>query len=320
MTDASPPEPHTRPGDEQHDATPPPPAGAVTSTPRWIPEGPDILDAAPARVYNYALGGMHNFTADRALWDRIEALYPPARFAARANRECLERVTEWLTTCGIRQFLDIGAGIPVLCATHETVHDLDPDARVVYVDIDPIVVDVARRLLHDDPHAHAIRGDLREPLYITDHDAVTLLDFAEPVAVLLGSVVQFLPDDAAARSISLLADALAPGSFLVISHCSPDPDPENRRNQDAAYQLYEQTPTPAVLRIADELAGLIDSRFTLLPPGIVTADQWRPYPEDEDLPDHDEQPAPTVLVAVTRLRSAHQQPDHATAHGQATAA
>jgi SAM-dependent methyltransferase len=315
MTDASPSGTPTGAGDVHYDAALSPPAAAVTPERRWIPEDADVEDAVPARVYNYALGGMHNFTADRDLWARIERLYPPALLAARANREALVRVTERLVEGGMTQFLDIGAGIPVLGATHETVREFDATARVVYVDIDPIAVDLARRLLHKDPRAHAIRGDLREPLYITDHDAVTLLDFAEPVAVLLGSVVQFLPDDIAARSISLLADALAPGSFLVVSHCSPDPDPENRRNQDAAYRLYEQTPTPAVLRTADELAGLIDSRFTLLPPGVVTADRWEPYPEDEDLRDHGEQPAPTVLMAVARLQAAHQQPDHATVHG-----
>ncbi|BEL12914.1 hypothetical protein Q0Z83_111050 [Actinoplanes sichuanensis] len=305
MTEAPPPGPHAS-GDPSHDTAPRRQPGSAE--PRWIPEETEIVAAAPARIYNYAVGGMHNFQADRDLWDRIEGVYPPARRAARANREVLERVTEWLSTCGIRQFLDIGAGIPVLGATHETLHDLDPDARVVYIDIDPIAVEQARQLLRDHPRAHAVRGDLLDPDHIVYHDAVmSFLDFGEPVAVVLGTVLQFITDDAtAAHSITGLVEALAPGSLLVITHATPDPD--QRRRQEVAYQLFEQhTPTPAVLRTAGQLAALIDPRFTLLSPGIVTADQWQAEPGGyHHLRWLDGQPAPSVLAAVARLRSAHQ--------------
>jgi SAM-dependent methyltransferase len=306
MTEAPPPGPHSDSDDPCHD-TPPrrPPSSAE---PRWIPEGTEIADAAPARIYNYAVGGLHHFTADRDLWDRIEGIYPPARRAARANRVVLERVTEWLSTCGIRQFLDIGAGIPVLGATHETLRDFDPEARVVYVDIDPIAVEQARQLLRDDPWAHAMRGDLLNPQHIVYHDAVmSFLDFSEPVAVILGTVLQFITDDAAAaRSISGLVEALAPGSLLVITHAMLDADPDQQRRQQDAYQLFEQhTPTPAVLRTPDQLGALIDPRCTLLPPGIVTADQWQTEPAGCDhLRWLDGQDPPGVLVAVAHLRSA----------------
>ncbi|MEU8658458.1 SAM-dependent methyltransferase [Actinoplanes philippinensis] len=308
MTEAPPPGLRTDSGDPCHDTAPRRRPGSAE--PRWIPEGTEIVDAAPARVYNYAVGGMHCFRADRELWDRIEGIYPPARRAARANREVLERVTEWISTCGIRQFLDIGAGIPVLGATHETLRDFNPDARVVYVDIDPIAVEQARDLLRDEPKAYAVRGDLLDPNHVVYHDAVmSFLDFGEPVAVILGTVLQFITDDAAAaRSISGLAEALAPGSLLVITHAAPDPDPEHRQRQDDAYQRFQRhTPTPAVLRTADQVAALIDPRCTLLPPGIVTADQWQAEPDDNDHSHWlDGQPPPSVLVAVARLRSARE--------------
>jgi SAM-dependent methyltransferase len=307
MTEARPPDP-----DDSHHGPGSPPRSAP-SAPQWIPGGAPIVDAAPARVYAYATGARYSFKADRELWDRITGLYPQAAAAVRANREFLERVIDWLSACGIRQFLDIGAGIPVQGATHETVRDLDPDARVVYVDIDPIAVEQSRDLLRDEPKANAVRGDLLDPDHIVYDDAVmSFLDFGEPIAVILGTVLQFITDDAAAaRSISSLVEALAPGSLLVITHATPDPDPDQRGRQEDAYQLFEQhTPTPAVLRTADQLAALIDPRCPLLPPGIVTADQWQAEPGDYDhLHWLDGQPAPSVLTAVARLRSAREPAD-----------
>jgi SAM-dependent methyltransferase len=220
MTEARPSDP-----DDSHHGPGSPPRSAP-SEPQWIPAAAPIVNAAPARVYAYATGALYSFKADRELWDRITGLYPQAAAAVRANREFLERVIDWLSACGIHQFLDIGAGIPVQGATHETVRDLDPDARVVYVDIDPIAVEQARDLLRDEPKANAVRGDLLDPDHIVYHDAVmSFLDFSQPVVVILGTVLQFITDDAAAaRSISDLVEALAPGSLLVITHATPDPD------------------------------------------------------------------------------------------------
>ncbi|WP_436528486.1 SAM-dependent methyltransferase [Actinoplanes sp. HUAS TT8] len=292
----------------QDDRPAPPPETSVPSRPCWIPTGPDVLDAAPARVHNAALGGMHNFAPDRALWAQIEALDPQARSTVQAGRAFLERATEAVTASGIRQFLDIGAGIPVLGATHETLRDLDTTASVVYVDIDPIAVEQARQLLRRDPRAHAVRGDLLDPHQITDNDAVlALIDFADPVAVILGTILQFIPDDAAAASsISRLADALAPGSLLIITHATPALNPDEQPGQEAAHQLFEQhTPTPAVLRTADQLGALIDDQLTVLPPGIVTTDQWQADPDCWDEPeDPSGQTRSRVLVAVARLRPA----------------
>jgi hypothetical protein len=152
-------------------------APAATPNSGWVPDGVDITVAAPARVYNCALGGMHHFEVDRQLWARIEHSYPPAPWAARANRAFLARATRWLAGLGVRQFLDIGAGIPTLEATHETARETNPTARVVYVDIDPVAVEQAESMLAGDPNARAIRGDLRDPEQILTDPVVTAFGY-----------------------------------------------------------------------------------------------------------------------------------------------
>jgi hypothetical protein len=181
----------------------------------WVPDGVDITVPVVSRVYNRALGGRHNFEVDRELWSRIEHSYPPARSAAQANRAFLARATRWLAGLGVRQYLDIGAGIPTLDATHETARETDPTARVVYVDIDPVAVEQAESMLAGDPNARAIRGDLREPERIlTDPVVTALLDFSAPVAVLLGYVLQHIPNDAdAAAPVSRIGAALFTRQF-----------------------------------------------------------------------------------------------------------
>jgi len=272
---------------------------AATPQPGWVPDGVDITVAASSRVYNCALGGPYHFKVDRQLWARIEHSYPPARWAAHANRAFLARVTRWLAGLGVRQFLDIGAGIPTLDATHETARETDPTARVVYVDIDPVAVEQAKSLLAGDPNARAISGDLRDPEQILTDPAVTaLLDFSAPVAVVLGYVLHHIPDDAdAAAAVSRIGAALSPGSFLVLSHWTPEATAEGRRQQAAACRLYQETPTPVVLRTADQLAALLNHAVELLPPGIVSAEQWRPDPEEVN-----DQHSPAVLVAAGRRR------------------
>ncbi|RSM37213.1 hypothetical protein DMB66_59675, partial [Actinoplanes sp. ATCC 53533] len=184
---------------------------------------------------------------------------------------------------------------------HETARETDPTARVVYVDIDPVAVEQAESMLAGDPNARAVRGDLREPEQILTDPAVTaLLDFSAPVAVLLGYVLQHIPDDAdAAAAVSRISAALSPGSFLALSHWTPEATVEGLHQQSAACQLYQDTPTPIVLRTADQLTALLNHAVELLPPGIVSANQWRPDPEEIN-----DQPSPTVLAAIARRRHA----------------
>src|SRR3954467_14906388 len=137
--------------------------GVVAENYGWVPEGVDITVPDASRVYDYALGGVHNFAVDREFWQRAEKMFPEARLVARANRAFLGRAVRWLSAHGVRQFLDIGSGIPTLGNVHEVAQEADPGARVMYVDIDPIAVQQSRSLLAGNPYARGIGADLRDP-------------------------------------------------------------------------------------------------------------------------------------------------------------
>jgi SAM-dependent methyltransferase len=272
---------------------------AVTDAYDWVPEGVDVTVPDASRVYDFALGGVHNFEVDRDFWGRTEKAFPGAGLVARANRAFLGRAVRWLSAQGIRQFLDIGSGIPTLGNVHEVAQEANPDARVMYVDIDPIAVEQSRSLLTGNPYARVIEGDLRDPEAILRHpDVRDLLDFSRPVAVLTVAVLHFVPDSAApAKIIDRLGKAMVPGSYLVVSHLGPDVTPEGRAGQEAARKLYERTPTPVVVRDPDEIAEIIGERFEIVEPGVVAATDWRPDPDEAGDP-----PQPTALVAVARRR------------------
>ena len=265
----------------------------------WVPEGVDITVPDASRVYDYALGGVHNFAVDREFWHRAEAAFPGAGLAARTNRAFLGRAVRWLAERGVRQFLDIGSGIPTLGNVHEVAQDANPDARVMYVDIDPIAVQQSRSLLAGNPYAQVIEGDLRDPESILYHPEVLgLLDFSEPVAVLTVAVLHFIPDSAdPAGILKRLGDAMVSDSYLVMSHAGPEATPEARANQERVRKLYERTPTPVIIREPDELITLIGSDFEIVEPGVVSATYWHPDPDEED-----QTPVPSALVAVARKR------------------
>ncbi|HEX5201919.1 MAG TPA: SAM-dependent methyltransferase [Actinoplanes sp.] len=265
----------------------------------WVPDGVDITVPDASRVYDYALGGVHNFTVDREFWHRAEAAFPGAALIARANRAFLGRAVRWLAGVGVRQFLDIGSGIPTLGNVHEVAQEASPDARVMYVDIDPIAVQQSRSLLDGNPYAHVIEGDLRDPEGILYHpDVLRLIDFSEPVAVLTVAVLHFVPDSAdPAGILKRLGDSLVSGSYLVLSHAGPEPTPEGREAQERVRKLYERTPTPVIIRGPEQIAALIGDDFELVPPGVASATDWHPDPDEADDP-----PQPTALVAVARKR------------------
>jgi SAM-dependent methyltransferase len=271
----------------------------MTDLPGWVPEGVDVTVPDAARVYDYALGGVHNFAVDREFWKRAEVAVPGARFVARANRAFLGRAVRELAAAGVAQFLDIGSGIPTLGNVHEVAQEANPAARVMYVDIDPVAVQQSRALLTGNPLARVVEGDLRRPADILYHpDVLDLFDFAQPIAVLAVAVLHFIPDsDDPAAIISRIADAQVSGSYLVVSHVGPDDTPEGRAAQDKALKLYERTPTPVIIRDPAELAALIDERYEIVEPGLVGAPDWRPEPDASDDP-----PQPTALVAVARKR------------------
>jgi SAM-dependent methyltransferase len=250
----------------------------ATAAPRVPPE---INTNVPqsARVYDYWLGGKDHFPADRALGDAIAAALPTIRTQVRAQRAFLGRAVRYLTRdAGVRQFLDIGTGIPSAGNVHDVAQEIAPESRVLYVDNDPIVLAHARALMSGTPQGSVafIHADLREPEAILGDPAVAgTLDLAEPVGLVLIGVMHHLRDDDDPRRIvATLVDALAPGSYLVLSQTTPDFDPDTMGALAAA---SEQGGIPNVPRsLADTepfFAGL-----ELVEPGLVPMATWHPDP------------------------------------------
>jgi SAM-dependent methyltransferase len=266
---------------------------SVSDLPEWVPDGVDVTVPNAARIYDYAIGGVHNFAVDREFWRQTERVMPDAALVGRANRAFLGRAVRYLAGAGITQFLDIGSGIPTLGNVHEAAQGINPQARVMYVDIDPVAVQQSRSILDDNPYASVIQADLRHPDEILNHDEVLrLLDFAEPIAVLTVAVLHFIPDsDEPDKIIRRISDAVVSGSHLVLSHFALD---ESRRNAQAgAAKMYEQTSTPVLMRTRAQLAALLGP-FEPVEPGIVIATDWHPDAGS------DEAPQPSALVAVAR--------------------
>jgi hypothetical protein len=262
--------------------------------PDWVPEGIDVTVPNAARMYDYALGGFHNFAVDREYVERAEQLIPGASLVAHANRAYLGRAVRWLVKAGVSQFLDIGSGIPTLGNVHEIALEADPNARVVYVDIDPVAVAHSRAILSGYQRVEVVEADLRHPAEILNHPSVAqLLDFSEPVAVLLSAVLHFIPDsDDPAGILTQLRDATVRGSYIAMSHGSPQPELDEE--VDSLRKLYKKTPTPLHLRTPEQIAGLLDG-LELVEPGIVPITDWHPDPLEGGI----ESP-PAVLAAVAR--------------------
>ncbi|GAB2586469.1 hypothetical protein Aab01nite_51530 [Paractinoplanes abujensis] len=245
------------------------------------PAGLDPNVPHPARRYNYWLGGKDNFAADRASGDALEKLFPKVRDGALANRALLQRATRFLAAeAGISQFLDIGTGLPTADNTHEVAQRIIPDARIVYVDNDPLVMVHARALLNSSPEGRTayIEADLNSPRAILENPALReTLDLGQPVGLMLIAVLHFIHGDGAAQPIVReLLDALPSGSYLVATHATSDfGTPE----QQAIYrQLVEQGKSDVWTRPLEEFTALFDG-LELVEPGVVPASEWRPEPD-----------------------------------------
>lgn len=259
----------------------------VTMEPDWVPPGVDTGKANIARVYDYWLGGNHNFRADQDAARALIAIQPSTRAIARANRAFLGRAVRFLAVeAGIGQFLDIGSGIPTEQNVHEVAQGAAPGTRVVYVDNDEVAVAQSKLILAGNPDAAVIQADLREPARIVaDQGVRTLIDFSRPVAVLLAAVLHFIPDsDDPAKIVGSLREAMAPGSFLVISHACRDTDPDFAPAGESAYR--SRVAGQLSMRTTEEIAALFDG-FTVLDPGVVWLPLWRPGP-DEEIPEDPE--------------------------------
>ncbi len=250
----------------------------------------DLERASAARVYDFWLGGSHNFAVDRELGQRIVDAAPEVPAAARANRAFLRRAVRWCQAHGINQFLDLGSGIPTVGNVHEIAQREDPTTPVAYVDNEPIAVTHSRHLLQDNPHATITHADLRDPDQVLTADGVAgLLDFTRPIAVLSLLVLQYFPDtDEVTDLLRRYRRALPAGSVLVLSHVTAD-DPNI--NVDEATRLSQHTNNPTHARDHSEIAALLDGA-PLVEPGIVFAQHWHPDDRSAD-PEHS-----CVYVAV----------------------
>jgi trans-aconitate methyltransferase len=244
---------------------------------------PDFDTAVPhiARVYDYWLGGKDNFAADRQMGERTLQAYPNLVYSVRANRAFLARTVRFLAgEMGIRQFLDIGTGIPTANNTHEVAQRIAPEARIVYVDNDPVVLSHAKALLKSSPEGACayIDADLRDPDTILAGAADTL-DFSQPVAVMLIAVMHFVGDDAQAGAIvNRLMAACVPGSFVAMSHAASDIDAAQMA--EMVRRLNESTAEKTTLRDRAGVARLFEG-LELVEPGLIRAAEWRPTTELE---------------------------------------
>ena len=251
--------------------------GVPLSRPPWAPSGIDLTRPSAARVYDYYLGGSHNFAVDREMADEAIRLWPELPLIMQSNRNFLRRAVQYVTRQGITQFIDIGSGIPTAGNVHEVAQRANPAARVVYVDNDPVAVTHSRAILADTDGAVVIQADLRSPESIFD-DAVVhdLLELDKPVALLLVAVLHFVPDqDDPYALVAQMVDRLAPGSYLVLSHASSDGQPELAASHQ---ELYQRTPTPMTMRTGTQIERFFGG-VRLISPGLVPIPAWRPDDE-----------------------------------------
>jgi SAM-dependent methyltransferase len=247
----------------------------MAGEPDWVPPGVDTRRANVARVYDYLLGGSHNFLADQDLGRSLAAVDPNVRAIARANRDFLGRAVRFLSEAGVRQFLDIGSGIPTQGNVHEVAQQADPDTRVAYADVDPVAVAHSEAILAGSENAAVIAADLRNPEKILAHQAIgRLIDFRQPAGLLLVSVLPFIADaEDPWRIVATLRDALAPGSYLVLCHGTDEGKPAVMEAMDKVYK--GSVPSKGGARSRADILRFFDG-FELVDPGLVYIPLWRP--------------------------------------------
>lgn len=242
-----------------------------------LPPEIDISRPHPARMYDYYLGGKNHFAADREAADKWIASVPSGPIGPRENRAFMGRAVRYLAgEAGIRQFLDIGTGLPTTGNVHDVAQAVAPSSRVVYADNDPLVLAHARALLTSVPEGRTayIHADLHDPQAILSSPVVReVLDFSQPIALLIVAVLHFIPDeDKPADILATLLDALPAGSYFVASHVSAEHNPA----MNAAVRAYREAGLPAQVRDSDEFARLTFAGLELAPPGVVLVSEWRP--------------------------------------------
>ncbi|AHH98562.1 SAM-dependent methyltransferase [Kutzneria albida] len=243
--------------------------------PHWRPAGVDLTRASAARMYDYYLGGAHNFAVDRQRAEEVLAVLPQARVFARQNRAFLRRAVRHMVASGIRQFLDLGAGLPSAGNVHQIAQALDPECRVVYVDNELTAVAHNRLLLTGNPHAVCVQADITTPSTVLEHPVTRrLLDFDHPVGMLLCAVLHFVPDTRdPAGVVAAYRRVLAAGSMLALSHATATDYPDQLAG---VVRTYQATQNSAHLRTRAQVTGLVACFEHLLWPGVVYTPEWRP--------------------------------------------
>jgi O-methyltransferase involved in polyketide biosynthesis len=238
----------------------------------------DTTRPHPARMYDYYLGGKNHFAADREAAERALDGLPSGRIAARENRKFLGRAVRYLAAeAGIRQFLDLGSGLPTTDNVHEVAQRITPDAHVVYVDNDPMVLTHARAMLTSTQEGRTayIDADVRDPSAIVDNPVTrSVLDFSEPIALMMVALLHFLGDEDKPRTIvSALLEAMPSGSYVVATSLTAEHD---REGVGRAARAYREAGLTAVPRDADDFARVAFQDLTMVPPGVVILPDWRP--------------------------------------------
>ncbi|MFI7616045.1 SAM-dependent methyltransferase [Nonomuraea terrae] len=266
-----------------------------------VPPGVDPSVPSSARVYDYLLGGKDHLAVDRAVAERLLAVAPDTRLVARANRRFQVEAVRHLAEQGVRQFIDLGTGIPTSPSIHETARAVHPACRVVYVDYDPVVRMHAQVLLADAPGVASIQADLRRPADILVDPHVTgLIDFDQPVCVLMVGVLHFVTDEEdPAGIVAAFRERMSPGGHLVLSHATAESSPQ------AIAQLTMATagsPAQPTFRTREQVLRLFDG-FELIGPGLVPVHEWRIDPAEPEVPLLDGPPQLRIDGGVGRLRA-----------------
>lgn len=249
--------------------------------PAWAPQGIDLSVPSVSRMYDYYLGGSHNFEVDRTAARRAIELFPGLPKLAQANRAFMRRAVRHALDRGVHRFLDIGSGIPTFGNVHEIALAGEPGARVVYVDNDPVAVAHSRAVLEGEERAEIVAADFREPAALLEREPVRrLLEPGRPVALLLVALLHFFADeDKPHEHVAALRDALPPGSLLVLTHLTDD----GPAGAGAITEVYRRGGATLVTRNAAEVARFFEG-FELVEPGVVPLPDWRPEtpPAEED--------------------------------------
>lgn len=245
--------------------------------PLWAPADIDLDRPSIARLYDWFLGGYHNFEADRTVGEQITEVVPWGPMMVQVNRAYLRRAVQFFLQAGISQFLDLGSGIPTVGNVHEIVQQSDRDARIVYVDVDPVAVAHARALLEGNDNAVIIHADMREVKDVLTHpDTQRMLDLSRPIAILMVAVLHFVPDkDDPVGIIGDYCAGVAPGSYLALAHATEEGLSEQVLDMFRA--VYEDAAAPLVLRTRAEIAALVRG-LEPVEPGLTWIEDWRPEP------------------------------------------